>query len=230
MPLPEMHGRTHVPAGHAAVVQVVTDPNTLIEQGTTDQIPSVLGTAAGSKPWIELDNLGQTLASTGLFAPSLMTDAYWDPLLVTTPDLGSDLVFELNVENDGTNDYWQLTTRPEGWFTLELVHLWSNISALSTTPAYATQQINFNTSGIPFIHDRNPGSATDWANAVTEINGYAYLHTYRTVWLPGSKQWPVNVKQLTGDNRDCSGHLKVWYEAGNFGGSDDRTDWSFASV
>lgn len=203
---PAKHGRDHCPGGE-------------------DPIPCL----PGNRPWIVLENLGQTLAS-GSFSASLLTDAYWDPRLVTTPSSGNDPIFDLNLQSSGGFDYWELTTRVEGWFTLELVHLWSNITSLTTSPAYGTQQINFNTTGIPFFHDRQPGGATDWANVVTEINGYAYIQCYRTIWLPGSKTWPVNVKQTTGDNRDCSGHLKVWYEQGNFGGAGDNAGWDFETV
>jgi len=186
--------------------------------------PAPPAAASGTRPWIVLENLGQTLPSGG-FKHSLFTDAYYDPALVTLDD-----VFTLTSKTEDTLDYWELTTRIEGWYTAEYVHLWSNLSTLSVTPAYAAQQITFNTTGISFFHDRHIGDAAFWTNDADMLDGHAYIHTYRTVWLPAVKPWPAFVRQSTGDDRDVSGHLKVWYEAGNFGGSGDNADWTVDSV
>jgi hypothetical protein len=178
----------------------------------------------GTRPWIVLENLGQTLPSGG-FKHSLFTDAWYDPVLVTL-----DNIFTLTSRTEDAANYWELTTRIEGWYTAEYVHLWSNLSTLTTTPAYAAQQITFNTTGIHFFHDRHIGDSAIWTNDADMLDGHAYIHTYRTVYLPAVKAWPAFVRQSTGDNRDCSGHLKVWYEGvfGSTGG--DNSTWTDAAV
>lgn len=192
----------------------------------------VKASSSTTRPWILLENLGQTLASSAIPSVSLTTDLYWDPALVSLnpadPEDGSDSIFHVDVLTSGS-DYYRLTTKVEGWYTLEMVHLWNNITSLSTSPAYGAQFVQFNTSGIPFNVDPQPGAAVDWTNGEDELNGYQYMQTYRTIWLPGSKPWPMTVAQTTGDNRGVEGHLKVFYD-GNLGGSSDNADWEFATV
>ena len=63
MPLPEMHGRTHVPAGYASVVQPFSDPADLIEQGTSDQLPSIAGAGGTTAAYLDDFNFAGTGAS-----------------------------------------------------------------------------------------------------------------------------------------------------------------------
>jgi hypothetical protein len=74
MPLPEMHGRTHIPVGYAAAVQAVTDPTTLLEQGTTDQVPCIVSAPGATSFCVaETSSVSVSGLAFGNWIPDLST-------------------------------------------------------------------------------------------------------------------------------------------------------------
>lgn len=177
-----------------------------------------------TRPWVVLENLGQTIP-TGVSKFSLFTDVTYDPLLVEGGTMSS--LFEFSIQSEDGQDYWELTTKVEGWYTFEYISFWGNFSTPPATEGYALEFISFITTGIPFNLDKNNREAKDWSTgSVNGLEAAARLNLYRTVWLPVNKGWDqVKLQQTSGSSRDVSAQLKVWYEAGNFGGSDDNADW-----
>jgi hypothetical protein len=179
---------------------------------------------AGNRPWVALVNEGQTIPNnTDKF--SLFTDLYYDPALVPGGSMGDVFIFD--VETEDGNDYWELQTLAEGWYTLEYVSFWGTFTSPPATAGYALQYISFNTTGIPFTLDENLRESAEWSTLATGswFEAKTRLNLYRTIWLPAGKVWPVSLKQTSGASRDVVAHLKVWYEEGNFGGGSNDADW-----
>ena len=157
----------------------------------------------------------------------------FDPALVTDPQANLDDVFRIRTRTEDAFDYFELETKVEGWYTVEYLTRWGQVgSSPPATPGYAEMQITFNTSGIPVFEDRTLEEAKDWpVTGPGELEIASSLELYRTIWLPANKLWDsVKARQLSGASRDLNGHLKVWYEAGNFGGSGDNASWTFENV
>jgi len=81
MPLPEMHGRTHIPAGYAAVVQP-TAPAAFLPQATSDQIPCVAGGAWTGQSASAYDSI--TGSGTGTINNNTLTSIYFDQVSIGT--------------------------------------------------------------------------------------------------------------------------------------------------
>ncbi len=183
--------------------------------------------AGGTRPWIVLDNAGQTLGNN-VAKKSRFDSAWWDPVLVTNdPAANTNSIFRIDVAVEDSFNLWELTTKIEGWYTFELVHTIGQFSPPPASLGYFLNFINFGSSGMTFAQDINIREAKDWpTSGVGELEAAPRLNLYRTVHLPANKLWPVTVQQTSGADRDCSGHLKVWYDD-HFGSTTtDNANWT----
>ena len=115
MPLPQMHGRTHLPAGYAAVVQPAADAS-LLPQATSDQLRCVLGGAwTGDSAFADCSTGG---TSTGTVSNNTLTDIRMDQISIAS----GSAAFAVNT---AVTSEKPLKCILNGWYLFNLNFEWS---------------------------------------------------------------------------------------------------------
>lgn len=114
MALPQMHGRTHIPKGYAAVVQPAADA-ALLPQSTSDQLRCIAGGAwTGDSAFME----DSTISGTGTVSNNTLTDIIMDQISIAS---GSSAFTTRSALNSAT----PLKALLDGWYFFYLNFEWA---------------------------------------------------------------------------------------------------------
>ncbi len=209
--------------------------------GGTDPIES----AASLRPWVVLQGGGWDIANN-TDSQVVVDELYWDPTLLPiddtdpTNDQGGIFTFDTATDTLNSQDYFRVTNRDAGWFTVEwaLAFEYSGVTSANTA-AYAMGYVFpvANTGG-GFIQDRATSmkKSADWplTSEATGVNEFiastGQLMGYRTVWIAAQRLWQFGAKQTSGSTVSVAGHMKIWHEPDAFGGDPDNGNWGFSSL
>lgn len=206
--------------------------------------PTSAGGSSPKRPWIELDATGQDF-DFDQDVTLLTTDLYWDSNLVTLnpadPADGSDDMFAIDTATYDGTDYWTMSNRHEGWFTVEFGAYMGQLDnpsandasswlvALFPTPNFGG---GFNERCCPFYLAQDLPTTAIATGTGEFLASRGQLWGYRTFWCAAQRDWSFWAhcyNAAANGPSDLSGYMKIWWEMDAFGGDPDNNNWEFAT-